>query len=1017
MTTSGCDDRCDDLDFTPRIRFRAVLDDELAEIDERRTAAGSQASAPGERPAGLTGLALSGGGIRSATFNLGLLQALAAAKKLTRFDYLSTVSGGGYCGGWWSAWLSRDERKKGDVFPADESTEYQRDERRAAIQQEAIDDHYEVPQINDSAISAGIDPIHHLRLFSNFLTPRTGLLSGDTWRAIAVLGRNLILTWMTLLPILLATIMLGQAWFALSPATQKGFRWRNDLNAYALHSDSAYDTLQSIERLPGELFDRLQWALLVPALLYVGSVVCVVLWMILGRRCWAFRDKVVLALSAIAFFLLTWYLLDVLSIPISPKFIKALVAWMILIGIFLLLWKRPQGEKADLDYWRNRLVYIQTATLKWSAFSAAVLLFAGFGHEIVDFLLFNQGLQNEIGQRLARAGGWSGAALAVLSAIYTAIKSAPAGGADRSQKKAPRPLIDRVAFALAPSLLLLVLGIALAWCGHRLYTTVLQDVEGILGLVVRGALVSGLLFLIFSLYEFRPPQKWKSLVVILLWLAISIGEYEIPAKLVEAHLVQIGAISGLAVAAGLVVRALIRRRRYIAFIAAAFAATALWLLWHLARFSEPRLPQSDVHIPQLVIGGILATLVLFGFELIQGRGTNARAVALMAVGFVIFASVGVGACTGPDASWRVLAMIGLIATILGWVLAFGWLADPNMLTIHGFYKSRLVRAYLGASNTRRGGATEADITDAVPEDDLLLVDMKNSRQGAPYHLINTTLNLVGGQDLATQQRFSDSFVMSKLYCGSIRTGYRKTGEYACGTISLGTAVAVSGAAVSPNAGAQSPSAALAALLTLFNIRLGFWAPTPDRSYWRTSSPRLWPVYSFEELLSQTTDLLPFCYLTDGGHFDNSGVYALIQRGCKTIVYADCGADPDTTLEDIGNLVRKVRIDFGTEIDLEKIVKAFRDTPPGAHLVSGTIEYSKAHAEAIGLPEGERKGTLIIVKPNLAETEATSVDVLQYSYLYSDFPQQPTADQWYDEAQFESYRRLGQISGEKLAALL
>ena len=53
--------------------------------------------------------------------------------------------------------------------------------------------------------------------------------------------------------------------------------------------------------------------------------------------------------------------------------------------------------------------------------------------------------------------------------------------------------------------------------------TVLQDVEGILGLVVRGALVSGLLFLIFSLYEFRPPQKWKSLVVILLWLAIWSG--------------------------------------------------------------------------------------------------------------------------------------------------------------------------------------------------------------------------------------------------------------------------------------------------------------------------------------------------------------------------------------------------------------------------------------------------------------------------------------------------------------
>src|SRR5204862_3415949 len=128
-------------------------------------------------------------------------------------------------------------------------------------------------------------------------------------------------------------------------------------------------------------------------------------------------------------------------------------------------------------------------------------------------------------------------------------------------------LIDRIAFALAPSLLLLVLGIALAWCGHRLYTTVLQDVEGTLGLVVRGALVSGLLFLIFALYEFRPPQKWKSLVVISLWLAIAVGEYSIPAALVKPHLVQIGAISALAVAAGLGVRAFITRRARVVFFA------------------------------------------------------------------------------------------------------------------------------------------------------------------------------------------------------------------------------------------------------------------------------------------------------------------------------------------------------------------------------------------------------------------------------------------------------------------
>src|SRR5205085_317210 len=100
------------------------------------------------------------------------------------------------------------------------------------------------------------------------------------------------------------------------------------------------------------------------------------------------------------------------------------------------------------------------------------------------------------------------------------------------------------------------------------------------------------------------------------------------------------------------------------------------------------------------------------------------------------------------------------------------------------------------SNDRRHG-TDADITDAVPGDDVMLVDLENTEHGAPYHLITTTLNLVGARDLATQQRFSDAFLMSKRYCGSFRTGFRRTDQYACGTLSLGTAVAVSGAAASP----------------------------------------------------------------------------------------------------------------------------------------------------------------------------------------------------------------------------
>lgn len=1013
-TTSGCDEHCDELDFSPRLRFDEVLKGEYEEIANRRGAEKS-----GGRPRNIRGLSLSGGGIRSATFNLGLLQALSAAGKLGTFDYFSTVSGGGYVGGWWSAWLARKERKPGDLFPPNEHIETDRDDERAAIENAAARPDYEMPQVKDSAITAGRDPIHHLRLFSNFLTPNKGLLSTDTWRAIAVIGRNLLLTWLILLPIMLAVIMLGQSYFALLRPTAHGFLWRADLSRYVSSRHQSGDIApeqmqpQRIERDAGDLKNRFIFALLLPALLYVGSVVCVALWMVWNRRCWALRDIIVVILSGVAWLILTAIFYIALAIPWNPYFAYSLLLWLVIILFIAIAWKHEHSASfEDTDYWRARLVDVQTRTLQYSVFVALVLLFAAFGHEFIDFLLFNQQLKGAVMSYVARTGGWAAVAIAALSSLFTALKASPTGGNDASMKKEPS-LLDRIGFAIAPPLLLAILGLFLAWCGHRLYTTIYADEHEQLWFLLRGALVSALLFLVFALYEFRPPQKWKTLIVITVWLAISIGQYYVSTDWLESHLVTVGGFAALAMAVGLAVRGFFTRKPApVLGIAVVVAAVGVWLLRHFW-LSGVHFDLHRSHVPQLVVGGIVASFVLLVFELVAGRGANTRSLSLMAIGFLMFVLIGAAACSGT-AAWRSLTMVSLISAILGWVLSLGWLADPNALTVHGFYKARLVRAYMGASNERRGAVSEADVTDAVPGDDVLLTDLQNTDLGAPYHLINTTLNLVGGRDLATQQRLSDSFLLSKRFCGSFRTGFRHTNEYACGTTSLGTAVAVSGAAASPNMGAQTPSAALAALMTLFNIRLGYWAPTPNRSYWRTASARLWPVYTIEELLSQTTDLLPFCYLTDGGHFDNSGVYSLIQRGCNFVVYSDCGADPTPTLDDIGNLIRKVRIDFQTEITFEKDeLLTFRDNPPSAHFITGKIEYAKAHADAIGLPEDERTGTIIIVKPN--RTAGASADVQQYGWTNVTFPQQSTADQWYDEAQFESYRKLGQISGAALVA--
>ena len=99
-----------------------------------------------------------------------------------------------------------------------------------------------------------------------------------------------------------------------------------------------------------------------------------------------------------------------------------------------------------------------------------------------------------------------------------------------------------------------------------------------------------------------------------------------------------------------------------------------------------------------------------------------------------------------------------------------------------------------------------------------------------------TLNLVFGERLAWQQRRAAPFTASPLHCGSDILGYRPSGEYGGESgISLGTALAISGAAASPNMGYYS-SPAITFIMTLFNARLGSWFGNPRRKSWRDSGP-------------------------------------------------------------------------------------------------------------------------------------------------------------------------------------
>ena len=428
---------------------------------------------------------------------------------------------------------------------------------------------------------------------------------------------------------------------------------------------------------------------------------------------------------------------------------------------------------------------------------------------------------------------------------------------------------------------------------------------------------------------------------------------------------------------------------------------------------------------------IVVCITFVVFEMKWGTTDNRRSLWLLTGAYIVLAALlivslntdGMRTASEMNPAKLVQAVIGLIAAALTWILGLGWMSDPNAYSMHLFYKARLVRAYLGASNYDRRRQGDKEITEAVAGDNVLVKDLNNYWRGAPYHLINTTLNLVAARDLATAQRSAATFVLSRRYCGSSRTGYRKTSRYMKGGLSLGTAIAISGAAASPNMGSRTPTAALAMLMTILNVRLGYWAPTPKSRVWNLARARLWPFYLMREFLSNTNDVSDYCYLTDGGHFDNTGLYSLVERGCRYVVVADCGADPDLSFSDLGNAVRRCRIDFGAEINLNITgLKKHAAFHSDQHFVEGEIVYSREHVESLGWPgdlssEAARTGRIILFKPSLLGDDRPDepADVRQYSIENEDFPQQTTAKQWFDEAQFESYRQLGQVCAHSALA--
>ncbi len=919
-------------------------------------------------------LCLSGGGIRSAAVSLGVLQGLASRGLLTQFQYLSTVSGGGYTGGWLSRWIATD---KADQNAANVETVLRR--------------------------KTEILEVSSLRANSNYLTPKTGITSADTWTGILLWVRNVLLNWTVFIPALMAAVLAPNlylavmTWVAELVAQQRATLFGYDLPVLLLWIGGlslTVATWQAVTNMPshrdgdGSSGAAVGWKIVTPLLLWAALVPLVLV---------AGGYEAPGAMK-----------LQMLGAPEEP-----ILVWVLIFSFGAKIFGYVIAAAVNR---RNRNLYFINF-LTWVIVSAVATGALWLVIAIIEYLskqlpAVNSGQTTAIVFALSILGPL-GANLAhlLLSTLYVGFRHVG------FQDDDDREWLARVsAVSVFPALL---------WAVFALICLFLPFFNA---------------WLLHSASTWGPGIDWlvKALGVISGFVAVLGGQ----SAAVKLDMTSAAPKSTSAKAFELVIRlatlffivllfavlASIERRIAECIISAAQAAygwgaIAHWVIPHLLVFLIGFVPIyllwyfMSRKAPAVVVGGV----VLFVVLILLGPADTIWAWA-----------------TSADAT--ILKGHGLLATTLFLIVSITSMKiDVNRFSMHGVYRNRLVRAFLGAARASRKADPFTDF-DAADNCRVSELNAKKGDRRVLYHVINVTLNLVGGENLAWQERKASSFVITPLYCGSAALGdevpgyakkdnprrwsgaYIETNDYGGNEsdlggdktgisktgISLGTALTISGAAASPSMGYNS-SPVTAFLMTLFNVRLGAWLANPA-AHIRKDEVKAGPTSALRPLLTEALGLTDArstnVYLSDGGHFDNLGIYEMIRRRCRYILVVDVGQDETFKFEDLARSVRFAAIDLDAKIEFDSIkMKDVRDATPQSPLFAfGTIKYAES-------PDND-PSWLVYLKPTFYYEDAPA-DVRSYWAVNPKFPHESTLDQWFGESQFESYRRLGEYLMSKL----
>jgi hypothetical protein len=850
-------------------------------------------------------LSLSGGGIRSATFCLGVIQALAAYdvvagplpadgeekseehsgensqedferkpenSLLGRFQFLSTVSGGGYIGSWLSAWRQREDF--------------------TGIWRDLIG-RPEGPDVEPTELS-------WLRAYSNYLTPKVGLGSADTWTGVAIYLRNLILNWLVIIPavclVLLGLQFLAAFFVGIARSSQP---WMpvvaGLLGAACLVKAQAFttshrptlreppDAQPSPHNIAQSVFVKngLLWTVLSS----MGIAIALASRFGITRIENSSRATVILSLAFMGalIFALGW----LSGRPIRPS-IRDFWRWLLcggvygmLVGIGAILFTLLNPYSAPPDNFHLRLLVPMVFAVPWILTSqlAAEMIFVG--------LVSYESESDSDREWLGRSAGWVMAA--AIAWALTAALSIALG----SYVQEYYPALGKYFASLGG-----VTGIATAFLGKSSKTSATSDAD----------------------------------------------HQSITSQVLNFALALAGPV---------------------------FVAVLIVLL--------------SIALDQILLGGSFVGAL------------DEQSNKPMLLSHILL--------------W--LALGGIVTGVVGAIASKN--VNINRFSLHAVYRNRLVRCYLGASRQKRNpdrftGFDEGD----NPCTHTLWPPMATAEGPNTFglfHLVNIALNVVETKRLAWQERKAEPFTVSPLHCGSADKGFRVSSEYGGPNgLTLGTAMAISGAAVSPNMGYHS-SPSITLLLALFNVRLGWWLGNPgkqgEQSY-RSEGPSFAINPLVEEAFGQTTDDRPYVYLSDGGHFENLGLYEMVRRRCRFILVVDAGCDPGFTFEDLGNAVRKIYIDLGIRVRFDQL-QCIKNRPAGIqdeerrripYYTIGVIDYQSAD----GTEEGCDDGFILYIKPAYHGTEGAGI--VSYATAHKTFPHETTTDQWFTESQFESYRSLG-----------